>query len=276
MTDWNRATEWRQGHVLTDQTVADLGLCDDQVPENALVVVISHDCDIANSTQVEPDIEVIIGTKVSTANGNLTHTKNPRKLHISFEGGERLCIAELVAIKKRLIQKHLLIAHPPSEDFRLNPKGIGVLQRWLAARYRRAAFPDAFERRIKANGLAEKLQKILKPSGKHIRTIFFDVDDGEEIMRQSPEDTYSLKVLVVYATDPSPQDAEAAAAGAKTELESAFKECFCDAKGKWRDIELVYCEVISDEALSYHQSQYFKEWRLEHFSLKEEPQHPTM
>ncbi len=105
MTDWNSATPWRQGHVLTKQTIADLDLHDEQIPENELVVVISHDCDIANSSEDEPNIEVIVGNKVSAANGNFTHAKNPRKLHISFENGEQPCIVELLAIEKRLYPK---------------------------------------------------------------------------------------------------------------------------------------------------------------------------
>ena len=57
-THWTRGTGWRQGSVLTRDAVDefDLGLPEDR--GRVRVVVISHDCDLANDVTKEPFVEV--------------------------------------------------------------------------------------------------------------------------------------------------------------------------------------------------------------------------
>jgi hypothetical protein len=49
--------------------------------ENAARTLV--DSDITQDPEVEPSIEVIIGARVAAADGNLTHAKNPRRLHLA-------------------------------------------------------------------------------------------------------------------------------------------------------------------------------------------------
>jgi hypothetical protein len=167
MAEWTRETPWRQGHVLAGETIDKLGLRDTRAPERT-VVVITHDCDLAASPDKEPDIEVIIGRLVEKADGNFTHAKSPRVLHLAFTtpGGPR--VVELAATNKARIAKTDLIDHAPRRGWELDPTGLSILQRWLAARYRRTAFPDAFEELLNRSGASARLTKILKPAGKHI------------------------------------------------------------------------------------------------------------
>src|SRR5215469_2998547 len=161
MTGWSRKTPWKQGQVLPDEAVAELGLRSANSPEKTLVVVISHDCDLAASPEKEPNVEVIIGQEIESLNGNFTHAKTARVLHLSFfaESGRRG--VELRAARKTVIAKSDLVAFQPRRDLSLDPQGHSILQRWLAARYRRAAFPDAFERRLNESGAAMRLSKVL-------------------------------------------------------------------------------------------------------------------
>jgi hypothetical protein len=48
------------------------------------------------------------------------------------------------------------------------------------------------------------------------------------------------------------------------------------ARNKRKDIEMLECMIMSDEALTYAQSLLLKQWRLEPLSLREEPQDPMM
>jgi hypothetical protein len=59
-------------------------------------------------------------------------------------------------------------------------------------------------------------------------------------------------------------------------LETTFKELFFNASNSWKQIELLDCMVMSDEALTYAQSTLLKQWRLEHLSLREDPEGPMM
>jgi hypothetical protein len=80
---WTRDTPWRQGHVLTAEAAQALGLSHPESPDSTCVVVISHDCDLANDVlQIEPDVEVIVGRSVPKGDGNYFWAKAPRTLHI--------------------------------------------------------------------------------------------------------------------------------------------------------------------------------------------------
>ena len=276
MAEWRRETSWRQGHVLTDETVDRFALRDAQAPESTVVVVISHDCDLAASPDKEPEVEVIVGRLIEKADGNFTHAKTPRVLHIEFATAEGTKCVELVATRKTRISKGDFADHAPRPQFNLGPAQQSVLQRWLGARYRRAAFPDAFERRLDKSGADRRLSKILKPVGEHIRGIFFDVDDGNDAQREEPEDTYALAIVLVYTSQPHGHESEAAALKVQEQIEAAFKESFFNKNKSWREIELVECMVMSDEALTYAQSLMLKQWRLEHLSLREGPHDPMM
>lgn len=276
MAEWSRETPWRQGHVLTDDTVDKFALRDAQAPESTVAVVISHDCDLAAPPDKEPEVEVIVGRLIEKADGNFTHAKTPRVLHIEFATAEGGKFVELAATRKARISKGDFADHVPRPEFSLGPAQQSVLQRWLGARYRRAAFPDTCEKRLDKSGADRRLSKILKPVGEHIRGIFFDVDGGNEIQREEPEDTYALAIVLVYTSQPHSDESEAAALKVKEQIECAFKELFFNKNKSWRDIELLECMVMSDEALTYAQSVMLKQWRLEHLSLREEPQDSMM
>lgn len=179
MGEWDRRTPWRQGHFLTLDTIAALQLAPEANPD-VLAVLVSHDCDLAQDPSIEPMIEVIVGRRVEIANGNFTHAKNPRRLHIpAFEADAEIWV-ELTATARKTILKHELVAHLPSATILINPATRNTLQFWLAARYRRSAFPDEFNKRLTDKRLDERIARIIEPLGTHILAIYFDVDEGTE------------------------------------------------------------------------------------------------
>src|SRR5208337_1509515 len=186
-------TPWRQGSVIPSDIAVMLLLFGEEEASTKAAVVISHDCDLAQASEVEPWIEVIVGTRIAQANGNYTHAKTARRLHLYFEEGGKETIVDLQAGGKTQVKKERLTEHSPDENFRLDGKQNAILQTWLAARYRRAAFPDEFERRLKAARLHEAIAKILKPLEADIVAIFFDVDEGQSaVERDGPDDHYTL------------------------------------------------------------------------------------
>jgi hypothetical protein len=274
MVEWDRTTPWRQGHLLTEEAATTLNLGNEQ--PRAAVVVISHDCDLAMAPSKEPNVEVIAGRVIDAPDGNFAHSKNARTLHVPFIGGNRKQWIELCATDKLAIGKADLAGFAPRPDLGLDQSGHSTLQRWLAGRYRRAAFPDAFENRLKENRLQEKLVGILKPLGEHIVALFFDVDDGRDEVRTDPTDTYALRIYVAYATDPDPRKAQAAAVEVRDKIETAFRQKLFEPTQQWRYIELCECVAISDESLTYRQSTLFKQWHLEYISLREDPPGPIL
>lgn len=277
MAEWNRDTPWRQGHLLgTDATEA-LGLGDVGTPDQTLVIVASHDCDLAQSPEGEPVIELVVGRLVTEKDGNCTHAKNARKLQVEFAGTAAFW-AEFEATAKVSVEKHTLNNFAPRVGAHLSPENHAIFQMWLASRYRRSAFSDEFERRLtsKEFKLHEKIAKAVKPHGELIAGVFFDVDEGAEVARDGPDDTYTLDITILHSADPDFDAAEKAADAAAKAIEKAFRDKLFDPTNTWKHIELRSCDPVSESVLSYQQFKQLKRWRLEHISLAAEPQQPTL
>ena len=274
MSEWTRHTPWRQGHILTDESVKKIDLIHPEYGDETIVIVASHDCDLAQLPEREPYVEVVVGHRIKTLDGNYTHAKSSKTLHIEFVGDE-LLLTEFVITEKRTIHKNLLVDFNPANNSQLTPSGHSTFQLWLASRYRRSAFPDEFEQRLTKAKLDNKIAKAVKPHGKMITALFFDVDEGLEVAHTSPDDIYVLDIILLHATEPDSGAAESATLKAKSEIENAFrKKLFNKESGTWQQIELRHCDVISEEALTYRESQILKKWRLDQISLRSAPQQP--
>lgn len=240
-------------------------------------MIASNDCDLAQSPEIEPVFEVVIGHFIDKLDGSCTNTKNPRKLHISIEspGGQKY--AEFITTNREYLPKALLLDIKHNEELHLSTADLTVFRRWLSIRYNRSAFPDQFDSRLKNNDIDKKIAKALRKHGEFITAIFFDVDEGVEVNRVDSNDTYLLDISILYSTEIDPEAAAVAAEEAKEAIVEIFKKKLFDNTTKnWLEIELRYCDVFSDEVFSYRQSVTYKQWRLEHISFSEEPPHEVI
>ena len=277
MAEWNGDTPWRQGHLLGKDAIEALGLHHTAALDQTLVIVASHDCDLAQAPEWEPVIEVVIGRLVADKDGNCTHAKNARKLHVEF-GGAAALWTEFEATAKAHIAKLALNEFTPCPNAQLSSENRAIFQLWLASRYRRSAFPDEFERRLSAKEfkLHERIAKAVKPHGELIVGVFFDVDEGTEVTREGPDDTYALDITILHSADPDFEAAERGAETAAKAIEKAFKDKLFDPSKTWQHIELRICESVSESVLTYQQFKQMKRWRLEHISLAADPQQPVL
>jgi hypothetical protein len=275
MTEWTRDMPWRQGQLLSSEVVKAIGVTHPESPSDTVIVIATHDCNLAQLPDKEPDVEVVLGRRILKLDGNYTHGKSARTLHIGFQSKEPL-LAEFIITEKFAIPKTEFMALGAASDVRLSPADLATFQSWLASRYRRSAFSDEFEKRLKDAKLIEKIAKAVKPHGEMITAVFFDVDEGEDISRSGSDDVYVLDIILLHITEPDFTLAEAAAGAAKKALEDAFAARLFDEKtGLWRDIELRSVEVVSEEAMSYRLLKILKKWRLDYISLSADPQQPV-
>ncbi len=272
---WDRKTPWRQGNLIAVEDCIKLKLCSEVECEKILVIVASHDCDLTQSPDIEPGVEIIIGKVATEPNGNFSHAKNVRRLQVSFDC-EAQVIGDFEAIRKTSINKTYLIGLTPRSDLTLSPENATVFQLWLASRYRRSAFPDEFEDKLKNTKLAEKITKVVKPHGEDISGVFFDVDDGKEVARPKPEDTYQLDIVILYPAEPTPEKSQKAAEEVVQKIKATCKSILYEPFGKWQHIELRYCDAFSEDVLTYKQLKHLKRWRLDHLSLVADPQQATV
>lgn len=266
----NRETLWRQGLVLQHQVALELNLISKDESEQTIAIVISHDCDIANSQIREPMVELVIGRPIDKL-GTDSHGKTARRLHIEFQTESELRAFELIATEKTECAKELVLATSPRTDLSLSRGNIVTLQRWLAARYHRAAFATEFERRLKLKPahVDKKIAKAVAEPSEHILAVFFNVDDSTEKHQTDLNDTYQLDIILLYdsSKDEAYEATQKVAEAITTAFENAFKE-----NDKWQSIQLTSCVPISDSAMTVADSRLLRQWRLDYMSLGDDPQ----
>jgi hypothetical protein len=272
---WTRDTPWRQGHVLSAEAVHSLGLVHPETPDTTCVVVISHDCDLANDAlQVEPDVEVIIGRHLQKGDGNYFWAKAPRTLHVDALRNDTAAVIELVATAKRLISKQALAAFSPDAAYSLPGKSLSALRSWLGVRYNRAAFPDSFVDRLSQSKVDKRLAKIIEPVGNLLSAVYFDVDGGKEI-DHSDGSPYELKIVLAYPPGDDPEQAADDVEKLETAISDLFEEKHFDkASDNWIGIALRQCMSISEDDLPVSRARLLTQWRLEYMTLKADEEQP--
>jgi hypothetical protein len=124
-------------------------------------VVVSHDCDLANrSRKKEPTFEWIAARIVGRPDGNFANGRNSRQLHFGSAGpdGEHLSLS---MNDRRFDDRSHLVGVEPSGV--LEEGSRRTLAEWMANRYHRSGFPDAFnDRRAKK---ARAIRDILNGPG---------------------------------------------------------------------------------------------------------------
>jgi hypothetical protein len=126
-------------------------------------------------------------------------------------------------------------------------------------------------------GLAKRIAKILEPLGKHMIAVFFDVDEGLEKVRNGETDLYQLRIDLLYSTDEDPAIAQEAAEKAAASITAAFRDRCFDSVAGWKWIELVGCEPIADQAMTFAQSTQLKQWNMDYLSLRgDSPAEPML
>ena len=266
---WTRDTPWRQGHVLTADTIQALGLLCPEASDSTCVVIISHDCDLANDAlQTEPDVEVIVGRHVPKGDGNYYWAKAPRTLHADVLKNGIAAVVELVATAKCLIPKQALAAFIPDTTHVFPGKSLSALRSWLGVRYNRAAFPDPFVNRLSQSKVDKRLAKIIEPVGNLLSAIYFDVDGGNEI-NHSDGSPYDLKIVLAYPPGNDPERTADEVEKIETAITTLFAEkYFNQAAGKWNGIALKGCMSISEDDLTVSKARLLTQWRLEYMTLK--------
>lgn len=275
MPDWRRDTPWRQGQFLCDRARTVFFPQAGEVGFDS-VLVISHNCDLASLPEREPHVELILAKRIERLDGNFTHSKNPRRLHLTASGGSEALHFELSALEKKIVAKKELADYAPDENSLLAANELIILQEWLAARYRRAAFPDEFDSRLNEHKLKKQIAEILEPLGATVFALLCDLDEGAEVERRGEDDLYQLRLYILYDDDGS-DDIIASIEEAAQELSQIFQDQFFDStKNCWRNIELAECAVLSSNAMSVAQSQRLKRWSMDYISLRADPQQPLV
>ncbi len=264
-----RNTEWRQGSVLTLDSSYEFGLFEKTISDKC-IVVISHDCDLPNEN--EEHVEVILGLIVASAEPSYSHAKNIRRLHLTYANNQSSLpvYIELTHPQRRLISKTQFARNARLDtQLVLPPEEKRVLKQWLAARYGRPAFPNAFEDRLrKDKKFEQKLADKLKPYENHLIGIFFDL--GEERSTELPPGTpYFLGISMVYNAEGgsiSREEVEQCASSITALFHNTFGPPHTAT-----EIALESCLAIADTHFSAADIRKVDQWRVDYISLRKNP-----
>lgn len=260
---WTRETSWRQGHVLPPEAARHFQLAHVEDHDATCVVVVTHDCDLANDDlDVEPHVEVIVGRTVSSPSGNFTWGKAPRTLHYPMKREGAEAHIELVATAKVQLPKSELAQFEPDSRFHLDGPTLAVLRSWLSVRYNRTAFPDAFVRRMSETKADIKLAKALEAHGKAISFPYFDLDKGQCVERVEG-DPYRLSIVLVFNPGDDPDEAAEAADAAAEAVEKAVAARLPEGGTA---IVLESCFAVSEDDIKVSQARVLSLWRLEYMT----------
>ncbi|HPN02927.1 MAG: hypothetical protein BWX81_02292 [Spirochaetes bacterium ADurb.Bin110] len=209
--------DWHQGDIVdSGQTNALLDASIDERPsttKNCVLCVISQDCDIIASTDKEPYIELLAGTINPTVCREFADLKSPRKIDIPTKDQTiRFSINDRFRVRKKSFYDL-----KKDEFVQLDEKSRSILRLWLARRYVRAAFPDAFNRRLKNNKKLQRFSQDGLPRG--VFSIWIEVTDTE----LEDVDPYKISIIVGIDDDLSEQMA--------LEIECLFDQAFSSSTG---------------------------------------------
>jgi hypothetical protein len=271
-----RDTDWRQGDLLTCEAAAALGLVG-ATDQGHRAIVITHDCDLPHES--EHCVEVIVAelvVKDPKPDPQLSYAKNPRRLHLAYEGADAApLILELRHGDRRSVPKGDFAERAVKDNSLALPVDAKrALKQWLAARYGRPAFPNAFEERLrKLSGkrtVEQLIAKILEPDAKYLVGLFFDLGEqrGAEVGEGEP---YALSVSVVYDVTEGGTEARLSAERVAGQLRDLFEKTY----GKpdvATEIALDACEAVADTRLTLANLRRVDQWRLEYISLRDDDQ----
>lgn len=241
------------------------------------VVVITHDCDLPHEREL--CVEVIVAelvVKEPKPDPQLSYAKNPRRLHLAYEGTDAApLILELRHGDRRSVPKGDFAERAVKDNSLALPVDAKrALKQWLAARYGRPAFPNAFEERLrKLSGkrtVEQLIAKILEPDAKYLVGLFFDLGEqrGEEAVEGEP---YALSISVAYDATEGGSDARLSAERVAGQLRELFEKTY----GKpdvATEVALDACEAVADTRLTLADLRRVDQWRLEYISLRDEDQ----
>lgn len=268
-------TNLRQGDLITRESATTLGLVE-AADAQRRVVLITHDCDLPNPA--ESCVEVIVACALpenERPDPQLCYAKNPRRLHLSYtnDAHTRAMVLHLRQDERRRLPRMAFLEHAAKDTvITLAAVEKRVLKQWLAARYGRPAFPDAFEARLRRGvdkrTVKEHIDKTLaQPEARHIIGVFFDL--GAQRGREAPDgEPYALGISIVYDAieggPPARRAAETAALGLRQLFEKAY-----GPPDLASEIALDSCEAIADTTMTLAALRRVDQWRLEHMSLRD-------
>lgn len=223
-----------------------------QTDEPGCWVLLTQDCDLVHhDLDAEPFAEVVFGKEVNEPNKGYTWSKNARELHLRDESLEQ-SLAFQTRYRRTISRCHLC---KYTAVGRLAVANIALLTRWVSRKYFRAAFPDAFNKRVRCQD--RKLRKLLENSSGEFQEIHINVS-----IEELPADQeYKVLVLCIAAEDTAEDDEDYAAT-------ERLGDEFGKLLGLCPGINVVACEVRYRSEVTLDELDSMQRWDFDSMTIR--------
>lgn len=256
---------WRQGSVLSPDHVAFLRnrklLPANYDSETTLFIVLSHDCDVTNSSfSAEPLVELLVANALPDKGiGNFYSGKNPRVYHLFPEFSSEVCY-ECLVHNRLNADRHVLLDYSPDNARSVSGNLLMRLRAWIARRYIRDALPDNFNKRTReAQRFVEKKQK---ETSQLLIGIYLLLTDEE----LADDEKYEITITSTMLDD------DYADVGKRTKVTQYLIE-LANAFNEHPGISIDHNEnnVISEDDMTVGDLRVLKRWDTDSLSLRLDP-----
>lgn len=250
---------WLQGSIVKRENVAQLlkliGKSDLIDNPDVILIVASGSCDIANEADLV--IEFSIARSIQEIKSNFSYNKNPRCLHCTLESASSSNLhLELKAHEKiGILKEQIPQGIEPNSEFKFTQKELDFYVDWLAARYKRPAFPTEFDRRIDRAWDKNKRRKAAKKVSSKLIGIYAKVYPDREI---TLSENYSVDLLALTVVELSIDDQKAI-----EQLIGQYKQALLDA-----NMNVGPEKIVSEFKVSVGTLKEYKRFNLDELSYK--------
>lgn len=136
-----------------------INYCPDKYTDCEICIVISHSCDIARKSEIEPNIEILPCHHTDSLEGIFLRGRNCRKLNFQLTTNNKMKYYYINACEKISISKGKLGDIKIIEFYSCGLE-LPFFQNWLASRYRRQTLPDDLNKKIAKLKLKKELKKV--------------------------------------------------------------------------------------------------------------------
>nr|WP_298889935.1 hypothetical protein [uncultured Acinetobacter sp.] len=252
---------WLQGSIVKRENVAQLlelaGKSNLVNDDRIMLIVASGSCDVAN--QADPIVEFSIARSIERIDGSFRYNKNPRRLHCNLESAvlSKVCLDlnayEKIAISKELLPKGI----GPNTEICFSQNELSFYVDWLAARYKRPAFPTEFDRRIDLAWKKEKRRKAVAKLSDKLIGIYVKVYPDSEITQS---ENYAVDLLGLIIPDLSEDDFKTIQI-----VIDQYKQALSDAK-----MDVGEVKILTEFQVSVGTLKQYKRFNLDELSYKNE------
>ncbi|EMK6669094.1 hypothetical protein V9J75_002576 [Vibrio fluvialis] len=144
-----------------------------------LLIISLYDCAVINPCFAsEPWVNVLIAKKIEGLDKQFKNGRNERKLHFSVTKNGHDEAFEVNASSIIQFERSKLLELDRHQDYLIGDNSSFSLKQWLAERFRRDVWPDAFNRSIK--NAERRLKKFYERRNGHLSGVYLKLDSWEE------------------------------------------------------------------------------------------------